>query len=118
SYHVIVISNQKTISLRKESKPGKNDSKSLVSFKQKVASIMTHLDIPLSVYAATELDGFRKPRMGVWREMLEDHDLDVADAIDLDGSFFVGDAAGRQGDHSSSDRYEPLNPMANAISYS
>jgi DNA 3'-phosphatase len=119
SYLVVAISNQKAISLRKERKAGKIESKSLLTFKKKVMSIMKRLDIPLSIYAATEYDEYRKPRTGVWREVLEDHDLDVADELDLDGSFFVGNAAGRQGDHACSDRYEPLNPILDeATTYS
>lgn len=43
--------------------------------------------------------------MGMWRELVEDYDLDIDDGLDLQSSFFVGDAAGRPGDHSSSDRY-------------
>lgn len=42
--------------------------------------------------------------MGMWRELVEDYDLDVDDSLDLQSSFFVGDAAGRPGDHSSCDR--------------
>lgn len=64
---------------------------------------MQHLDIPMSIYAATEDDEYRKPRLGMWREFLDDYDLDV-DGVDLPGSVFVGDAAGRTRDHSNSDR--------------
>lgn len=36
---------------------------------------------------------------------MDDYDLDVDDTkVDLEVSFFVGDAAGRPGDHSSVDR--------------
>ncbi|KAI9748470.1 MAG: hypothetical protein M4579_007214 [Chaenotheca gracillima] len=31
----------------------------------------------------------------MWREMIEDYDLDVEDGVDLQNSFLVGDAAGR-----------------------
>lgn len=65
---------------------------------------MRQLDVPLSLYAATQYDEYRKPRMGMWRELVEDYDLDVDDSLDLQSSFFVGDAAGRPGDHSSCDR--------------
>lgn len=64
---------------------------------------MNDLDVPLSVYAATESDEYRKPRLGMWREFLDDYDLDVS-GVDLNSSFFVGDAAGRPGDHSQVDR--------------
>lgn len=102
SYHVIVVSNQKKISLKKEVKSGRGESKSLTNFKERVAAIMTQLNIPMAVFAATEDDENRKPRMGMWREFLDDYDLDVS-GIDLLNSIFVGDAAGRPGDHSQVD---------------
>ncbi|EDN09052.1 conserved hypothetical protein [Histoplasma mississippiense (nom. inval.)] len=103
-YLVVVLSNQKAISLKKDLKGGRVESKSLSIFKQKVAAIMQTLDMPFSVYAATASDEFRKPRMGMWREMLDDHDLSVAGLLHLEQSIFVGDAAGREGDHSCVDR--------------
>lgn len=97
------MTNQKKISIQKELKAGRSDSKSLANFKEKVSAIMRQLDIPMSVYAATEDDENRKPRLGMWKEFLDDYDLD-ADGVDLPNSLFVGDAAGRPKDHSSSDR--------------
>lgn len=102
----MVISNQKKISLQKDLKGGRSESKSLAMFKEKATAVMTQLEIPVSVYAATADGEYRKPRMGMWREFLDDYDLDVA-GVDLPGSVFVGDAAGRPGDHSTVDRYEP-----------
>lgn len=87
------------ISLKKE-KGG--DSKSLSNFKEKLSAIMTQLDLPLSVYAATGATEYRKPRPGMWKEFMEDFDLEV-DGIDLANSVYVGDAAGRPGDHSATD---------------
>ncbi|BCR83768.1 putative DNA 3'-phosphatase Tpp1 [Aspergillus chevalieri] len=98
-YQVVVVSNQKQISLKK----GAAESKSYNNFKEKVTAVMNDLDVPLSVYAATESDEYRKPRLGMWREFLDDYDLDVS-GVDLNSSFFVGDAAGRPGDHSQVDR--------------
>lgn len=98
-YQVVVVSNQKQISLRK----GAAESKSYNNFKEKVTAVMNDLDVPLSVYAATESDEYRKPRLGMWREFLDDYDLDVS-GVDLKSSYFVGDAAGRPGDHSQVDR--------------
>lgn len=99
----MVISNQKQISIQKSLKKGAGESKSLSNFKERVAAVLNNLDVPMSVYAATENDEFRKPRMGMWREFLDDYDLDVS-GVDLGSSFFVGDAAGRPGDHSLVDR--------------
>ncbi|KAE8144904.1 polynucleotide kinase 3'-phosphatase [Aspergillus avenaceus] len=102
-YHVIIISNQKKISIQKEMKAGRSDSKSLTNFKERATAIMKHLDIPLSVYAATEDDKYRKPRTGMWSEFIDEYDLDVA-GVDFPNSIFVGDAAGRPNDHSMVDR--------------
>ncbi|KAL4808536.1 polynucleotide kinase 3 phosphatase-domain-containing protein [Aspergillus unguis] len=100
-YHVAIISNQKAISLKKDKKG--DDSKSLTNFKDRVSAVMRELGIPLSVYAATEDDEYRKPRAGMWRELIDDYDFDVT-GVDNSNSVFVGDAAGRPRDHSSSDR--------------
>ena len=89
----------------------KADQKRLTQFKAKLSYVFEHFDFPISIYAATARDQYRKPRVGMWKELLEDHDLDEADGPDLSSSIFVGDAAGRggnggaKGDHSSSDRY-------------
>lgn len=40
----------------------------------------------------------------MWNELLDDYNLNVGEGVDLENSFFVGDAAGRPGDHSNSDR--------------
>ncbi|GAM38961.1 hypothetical protein TCE0_034r10115 [Talaromyces pinophilus] len=104
-YQIIILSNQKKISIQTDLKAGRSESKSLTNFKEKLLSIMRQLDIPLSIYAATQYDEYRKPRTGMWKEFVDDYDLDVDDnRIDLEGSFFVGDAAGRPGDHSCVDR--------------
>lgn len=99
-----MISNQKQIKIQKDLKKGASESKSLANFKERVAAVLSNLNIPLSVYAATENDEYRKPRLGMWKEFVEDYDLDVT-GVDLAQSFFVGDAAGRPGDHSQVDRY-------------
>lgn len=69
---------------------------------------MRQIDIPISVYAATADDENRKPRTGMWKEFVEDYDLDVF-GIDLCASFYVGDAAGRPRDHSMVDRGFAMN---------
>ena len=80
--------------LRGDPKTIKKDQKNLVAFKGKVAASLNRLDLPISVYAATGRDKYRKPRTSMWEEMLEDYDLTNV-SLDLEGSFFVGDAAGR-----------------------
>lgn len=110
-YLVAVVSNQGGISLKPDPKTIKSDQKRLADFKSKVAAVFNQLDFPISVYAATSRDQWRKPRSGMWEELLDDHDLDNADLLDLEASFFVGDAGGREAvpggavkDHSCVDR--------------
>ncbi|PTU19257.1 hypothetical protein P175DRAFT_0461841 [Aspergillus ochraceoroseus IBT 24754] len=102
-YHVVIMSNQKKVSLKRDMKGPQGDSKSLTNFKERVSAVMKQLDIPISVYAATEDDDYRKPRAGMWREFVDDCDFDVS-GVDLSASVFVGDAAGRPADHSQVDR--------------
>jgi bifunctional polynucleotide phosphatase/kinase len=54
------------------------------------------------VLCATAKDGYRKPSTGAWRHLGEE----ASDGVrpDLASSFYVGDAAGRPGDHSDTDR--------------
>ncbi|MCJ1249949.1 hypothetical protein MMC30_007175 [Trapelia coarctata] len=107
---VVVISNQGGISLKSDPKTVKSDQRRLSQFKSKVNSVFVQLDFPISLYAATARDQYRKPRTGMWKELVEDFDLDVDGGLDLQQSIFVGDAGGRsargatKADHSSSDR--------------
>lgn len=106
-YRVVVISNQGGISLKADSKAPKSK---LGSFKSKVSAVFNQLDIPISIYAATEKDIYRKPRTGMWSELLEDLDIHLPGDVDLENSLFVGDAGGRNAsngkpkDFSCSDR--------------
>ncbi|KAF8477536.1 polynucleotide kinase 3 phosphatase-domain-containing protein [Kalaharituber pfeilii] len=96
-YDLIIFTNQGGISVEKPA--GKLDK-----FKLKVAVIFETLDIPVTLYGATENDQYRKPRTGMWDELMDEYDLDVH-AVDKAESFFVGDAAGRDRDFSATDRY-------------
>jgi bifunctional polynucleotide phosphatase/kinase len=75
------------------------DKKRLSDFKLKTVNVFNQLDIPITLYAATEKDEYRKPRVGMWKALLHDHGL-TEDTLDLDGSIFIGDAAGRPADGS------------------
>jgi bifunctional polynucleotide phosphatase/kinase len=102
-----VVSNQAGLSLKTDPK---GSGKWLNTFKDKASAALNQLDMPLSIYAATEKDIYRKPRMGMWTELLDDYKLSPDD-LDLEHSIFVGDAAGRHAeagkpkDFSCSDRY-------------
>lgn len=109
-YLISILSNQGSIGLKDDPKSVKGDQKLLSNFKSKVNSVFNQLDIPIILLAASARDGYRKPRTGMWTELLEDFDLDIGDGPDLKSSFFVGDAGGRaargptKADHSCSDR--------------
>jgi bifunctional polynucleotide phosphatase/kinase len=109
------VSNQAAISLKNNPKSLKSDMKGVSNLKTKAVAVFSQLDLPISIYAATERDKFRKPRTGMWAVLIEDFDLEIPDAVDLENSIFVGDAAGRiervkggvkvKKDHSCGDRY-------------
>lgn len=104
------MSNQGGISLKPDPKTVKSDQKRLADFKGKVSAVLNQLDIPITIYAATARDLYRKPRTGMWNEILDDYDLDGASSVDPENSLFVGDAGGREAvaggvkDHSCVDR--------------
>lgn len=115
-YIVTILSNQGGITIKSDPKnKGPKTPKLLPQWKQKVAAILTQLDLPTTVYAATGKDVFRKPRTGMWKELCKDLDVSEED-VDKEASFFVGDAGGRPAmpaaggrkaivkDHSCSDR--------------
>lgn len=109
-YSIAILSNQGSIGLRNDPKTVKSDQKSLTNFKTKANAVFNQLDIPIILLAASARDQYRKPRTGMWNELLEELDLDVGEGADLQNSFFVGDAGGRaarsgaKADHSCSDR--------------
>jgi bifunctional polynucleotide phosphatase/kinase len=94
-YLVAVFSNQGNVSLKTDPKSVKRDTASLSNLKEQLANILPQLDFEVSFYGATGQDRYRKPRIGMWEELLEDYDLDGEGAVDMDASFYVGDAAGR-----------------------
>lgn len=109
-YLVVILSNQGTISLKDQPKKLQKDNLSLANFKSQINAILPQLDFPISIYAAAGFDRYRKPRPGMWEELKEDYDLEGDNAIDMDNSFYIGDAAGREKtdkrrkDHAVSDR--------------
>ncbi|CAK7270825.1 DNA kinase/phosphatase Pnk1 [Sporothrix epigloea] len=110
-FAVIIFSNQGGLVLHPEadskkekgkapSKPKAGVQDRVASYKQKCAAVLTELGLPTTLYAATGKDRFRKPRPGMWQEMIKDLGLsgeghEHHPGLDLAGSFFVGDAAGR-----------------------
>lgn len=109
----MIVSNQGGVSLKPDPKISKSNQSKVSIFKAKVSAVLNQLDLPVTLYAATEKDIYRKPCTGMWKELLVDYDIHPDD-LDLEHSVFVGDAAGRHAeagklkDFSCSDRYGPL----------
>lgn len=121
-YIIAIFTNQgSTVVLQKDP----NASKSYLILRSKInqifASLKSQVEIPLLVFAATQLPGkklrpfasseekhqkTRKPETGMWDELILylksalGNDIE----IDMDNSFFVGDAAGREGDFLDTDK--------------
>ena len=85
-YQIVVFSNQAGI--RDSMARAKNVTSRIDHF-------IAQLGIPIVALLACQRDGYRKPSPGMWG-------LACPNA-DISRSFFVGDAAGRPGDHSSDD---------------
>lgn len=101
-YRIVILSNQNGLTLHRDPKAkGPDNSKRVAPFKQKAAAVLSQLDIPTSIYAATGKDVFRKPRTGMWTELCEDYGLQD---VDKEESIFVGDAGGRTAVPASSGR--------------
>ncbi|KAK4034952.1 polynucleotide kinase 3 phosphatase-domain-containing protein [Parachaetomium inaequale] len=110
-YRVVIFTNQGGLTLHPDpkAKAPKSAKNRVPAFKQKCGAVLSQLDIPITLYAATGKDIYRKPRPGMWTEMKDDYDLAESD-IDRENSVFVGDAGGRTA--------EPKGPGAAAKDFS
>lgn len=64
-------------------------------FQQKVERISQRLGVPLQLFCSTAESGmFRKPRPGLWHILTSKENDGIQ--VDMDHSFYCGDAAGRQ----------------------
>ncbi|KAJ4480431.1 polynucleotide kinase 3 phosphatase-domain-containing protein [Lentinula edodes] len=96
-YSIVIISNQAI------------KGTSLTTWKEKVGLIAATIpSVPFRIFAAITKDEYRKPMPGMWNELQR---IFKEDGIQIDRtvSFFVGDAAGRDGDFASTDRKWALN---------
>ncbi|TKY66424.1 Polynucleotide 3'-phosphatase ZDP [Spatholobus suberectus] len=106
-YKLVIFTNESNIERWKNKRQVAVDSKigRLNNFIEKVK-------VPVQVFIACgvgksgkadkkEDDPFRKPKPGMWH-LMEQH-FNSGIAIDMDQSFYVGDAAGRESDHSDAD---------------
>ncbi len=95
-YRLVIFSNQGGLTLHADpkSKGPKAGKDRVTEFKQKCSAVLSQLGLPITLYAATGKDIYRKPRPGMWAEMMQDLALTESD-IDREASLFVGDAGGR-----------------------
>ncbi|XP_025191378.1 uncharacterized protein F21D5.5-like [Melanaphis sacchari] len=108
-YKIVIFTNQGGISKSKTN---------FLTFKIKITNILKVLKVPIQVFIATEKDINRKPAPGMWNILVSDYNGGVP--INIDKSFFCGDAAGRSArfsfdgklikkDHSCCDRLFAMN---------
>lgn len=103
-HRLVIFSNQGGIVLHPDpskkakakptAKKGSDKADRLANFRERCDAILARLDLPVLLYAATGHDIFRKPRSGMWEQLSVDG-VHVEAAVAPEGSFFVGDAAGR-----------------------
>ncbi len=78
-------------------------------FTVKLTNIQKFLKVPFIAYACVEKGWYRKPCIGMWEQMMPDITKDLGKVVDINSSFYVGDAAGREKDFSDSDYKFALN---------
>lgn len=88
------------------------DSFKIKNFKKKIEGVSKIIALPIQVFIALGKGIYRKPLLGMWNLLQDKKNDDVK--IDLNKSFYVGDAAGRavskqKKDHSLVDRLFALN---------
>ncbi|PFH49880.1 hypothetical protein AMATHDRAFT_4500 [Amanita thiersii Skay4041] len=102
-YSIVIVTNQLV------------KSRTITIWKQRVSSIAVALpDVPFHIFAAIARDQYRKPMPGIWYELenifrQDGIEIGTRHPMNKSSSFFVGDAAGRQPDHASTDRKWAIN---------
>ncbi|KAI3843296.1 hypothetical protein MKX03_025527 [Papaver bracteatum] len=102
-YKLVIFTNESNIERWK--------NKRQVAIDYKIGRLKNFIDrvkVPIQVFIACGFDNsakgkdlFRKPNTGMWRLMEQQFNSGIP--IDMDQSFYVGDAAGRKDDHSDAD---------------
>ncbi|KAF7030542.1 hypothetical protein CFC21_042063 [Triticum aestivum] len=103
-YKLVIFTNESNIERWKNKRQQAVDSKV-----GRLDNFIECVKVPIQVFIAcgtgkgkgTPDDLFRKPNSGMWWLMAEHFNSGIA--IDMDQSFYVGDAAGRENDHSDAD---------------
>lgn len=105
-YKIVCFTNQAGI---------KQVSSKAAEFEKKMFNVVSKLQVPLQIFAATGKSIYRKPLIEMWNVFTQFKNESVK--VDISNSFYVGDAAGRpknwepkkRKDHSNSDRLFALN---------
>ncbi|KAI8552441.1 hypothetical protein RHMOL_Rhmol06G0267000 [Rhododendron molle] len=103
-YKLVIFTNESNIDRWKNKRQVAVDSKI-----GRLTNFIKHVNVPMQVFIACGIgksggqteDPFRKPKPGMWHLM--DWHFNSGISIDMDQSFYVGDAAGRENDHSDAD---------------
>ncbi|XP_026379968.1 polynucleotide 3'-phosphatase ZDP isoform X1 [Papaver somniferum] len=102
-YKLVIFTNESNIERWKNKRQVAIDSKI-----GRLKNFIDHVKVPIQVFIACGFDNsakgkdlFRKPNTGMWKLMEQQFNSGIP--IDMDQSFYVGDAAGRKNDHSDAD---------------
>uniref|UniRef100_A0A0D6R2Q3 PARP-type domain-containing protein n=1 Tax=Araucaria cunninghamii TaxID=56994 RepID=A0A0D6R2Q3_ARACU len=99
-YKLVIFTNESNIERWKNSRQKAIDSKV-----GRLEGFIKRVKVPMQVFIACGIEGsgdpFRKPKPGMWRLMQRHFNSGIA--VDMEQSFYVGDAAGRIKDHSDAD---------------
>ncbi|XP_019449580.1 PREDICTED: polynucleotide 3'-phosphatase ZDP-like isoform X3 [Lupinus angustifolius] len=108
-FKLVIFTNESNIERWKNKRQAAVDSKI-----GRLNNFIERVKVPIQVFIACgvgnsgkgkaaikEDDPFRKPKPGMW-QLMEKH-FNSSISIDMDQSFYVGDAAGREKDHSDAD---------------
>ncbi|KAL7129448.1 hypothetical protein ABFS83_13G066500 [Erythranthe nasuta] len=101
-YKLVIFTNESNIERWKNKRQAAVDSKigRLENF-IKLVKVPIQVFIACGVSSGKPEDPFRKPKPGMWKIMEKEFNSGLP--IDMDQSFYVGDAAGRPNDHSDAD---------------
>jgi len=109
-FRIVLFSNQSTLkgAIPNGVMPPAFDKVSASNLRRRLDLLRDALGVPFDAFCATQptkadKHGFRKPQPGMWGFMAGRHARAGAGAPSAPRSFFVGDAAGRSGDHSADD---------------
>ncbi|XP_052178370.1 polynucleotide 3'-phosphatase ZDP [Diospyros lotus] len=103
-YKLVIFTNESNIDRWKNKRQVAVDSKI-----GRLSNFIKLVKVPIQVFIACGIgksdsktdDPFRKPKPGMWH-LMEQH-FNSGISVDMDQSFYVGDAAGRPNDHSDAD---------------